>query len=222
MALSEEERLALIRVLGRKFLDFCKGEKPKLFLSYHKVRGYEYPALVIHCGGKRKKIHINQAEWQAYVEEKERLKLEKVLKTLKELDRIKLWKGNAEFLLEVLKELEEKAHSRGLWEFLFKNQDLLPKGIFPYWRFEDYSKSVEIWDMPALRELRLVLIQKDPVRGEVKRWETISYLCKEEKNYVLSVEPLRILKVLDQGVEINNRWIVRKTDKGLFVDLERI
>jgi len=220
MALSEEERLALIRVLGKKFLDFCEGKEPKLSLSYHKVRGYEYPALVIHCGGKRKKIHINQAEWQAYVEERERLKLEKVLKTLKELDRIKLWKGNAEALLDVLK--EEKVHSRKLWEFLFKNRDNLPKGVFPYWRFEDYSKSVEIWDIPALRELRLVLTKRDVVRGEVKRHETISYICKEGKTYILSVEPLRILKVLDRGMEINNRWIVRKTDKGLFADLDRI
>ncbi len=221
MALSEEERLALIRVLGRKFLDFCDGKEPKLSLSYHKVRGYEYPALVIHCGGKRKKVHINQAEWQAYVEEKERLKLEKVLKALKELDRLKLWKGNAEALLEVLKELEKEAYSRKLWEFLFKNRDQL-KGVFPYWQFEGYSKSVEIWDIPALKELRLVLIQKDPVRGEVKRRETLNYLCKEGRTYILSVEPLRILKVLDQGLEINNRWVVRKLEKELFVDLDKI
>jgi len=222
MALSEEEKLALIRVLGKKFLDFCEGKEPKLSLSYHKVRGYEYPALVIHCGGKRKKIHINQAEWQAYVEERERLKLKKILKVVKQLENLKLRKGNAEFLLGVLKELEEKVYNRKIWEFLFANRELLPKGTFPYWRFEDDLKSVEVWEVPALRELKLVLIQKDPIRGEVKRHETISYLCKEGKTYILSVEPLRILKVLDQGVEINNRWIIRETDKGLFVDLDRI
>jgi len=223
MALSKEDKEALKRVLGRKIAEFCEEGKLHLSLTYHQVRGYRYPALVVNCGGKRKKVHINQAEWQAYVEEKERLKLEKVLKTLKELDRIKLWKGNAEALLEVLKELEEKAYSRKLWEFLFQNRELLPKGTFPYCRFEDHNKTVEVWDVWGIKELRFLLTERDPVRGEVKRYETISYLCKEEKTYILSVTPeLRVLKILNQGVEINNRWIIRKTDKGLFVDLERI
>jgi len=221
MALPDEEREALLRVVGHKIFDICNRRDAKLSLSYHRIKGYEYPALVVHCG-KRRKIHINKSEWEAYMVEKEKIKLEKVLSILEKLKNFRMWQGTEKFLLETLKELKEAFSKPSYWEFLFQMRENLPKGTFPYWKFEDEKTTVEIWDIWGTKELKLVITKRDVVRGEIKTYERIPYLCKEKTSYILSVEPLRILKILPQGVEINNRWVIRKTNKGLYLNLENL
>jgi len=246
--LTQEEKHALIRILGGKFADIlyeCEKE-PQIYLSYHTVKGKDYPALVVICGEKRKKVHINQAEWEQFVTEKYNIRLQKALKEInnlkknpkkltevemqrakkavKELQKAskKLSTKNAEEVLKVLQELKELTENRSIWEYLFAQRKKLDNQIFPHWVWRDRKTEVEIWDIPALRELRLHITQKDPVRGRVKRHEVIPYLCKDQNSYILSVDPPRILKISAEGIEINGKPIVKKDEntKKLVVNLE--
>ena len=219
MSLSSEEREALFRIFGEAIREFCRDyRRVGLSLTYHRVKGKEYPALKVSCNGKFRKFHISRAKWQAFLEERERIKLEKVEKALKEFTNLKLIPENAPYILKVLTQLKELTENRKLWEFLFQNREYLPKETFPYYRFEDHTQSVEVWDIHPIKELRFVWAKRDAIRGEIKKREVLTYECKEENTYLLSVEPLNILKIEPVGMHLNNRWIVRKTDKGLFVN----
>jgi len=219
MSLSPEEREALLRIFGEAITEFCKGsQKVGLSLTYHRVKGKEYPALKVSCNGKFRKFHISRAKWQAFLEERERIKLEKVERALKELERLKLYPENASYIFKVLTHMRDLAENKKFWEFLFQNKELLSKNTFPHYRFEDRLQSVEIWDIEPIKELRFVWTKRDPVRGEIKKRELLNYDCKDNNAYILSVDPLNILKIENLGVHLNNRWIVRRTDKGLFVN----
>ncbi len=203
MGLTPEEKEALIKAVGGKFIDICKNGKLNLSLSYHRVKGKEYPALVVHCNGKRRKIHINQAEWKVFMEEKRRVMLRKILKYIKQIEKIDLLPENASDLWEVLRELKDILENRKYWEFLFRNREHVPQ-VLPHWKFEYQGNLVEIWDLAGIKELKIV-ITINSLTGKKQIIETIKYKCKENKIYILSLKPYSVLKI--EREEIIKRFI---------------
>ncbi|GEM_PF-1626752 len=206
MSLSPEEREALLRVFGSDIFDLCGTfQKVGLSITYHRVKGrYEYPALVVQCKGKRRKLHISQSAWSAFREEVEKIRLERLIASLGEMDKLLLHPDNAELILSFLEKLGETYRNRKFWEFLLKSakEGRIPKSFFNYKKFVLRDNlEVEVWDVEPLKELRFEVIKREPVRGEIKRFETFSYVGKEKDTYVISVKPLKVLELNEKGVE---------------------
>jgi len=206
MPLSPDEREAILRIFGSDIFDLCGTlQKVGLSITYHRVKGrYEYPALVVQCKGKRRKLHISQDLWNAFREEVERIKLEKLIASLGEVEKLSFHPVNTDLLISLLEKVGEIHQNRKFWEFLLKEAEegRLPKNIFNHHRFVyGDNLSVEVWDVEPLKELRFRVIKRDSVRGEVKHFETLSYVGSEGDIYIISVKPLKVFELSEKGVK---------------------
>ncbi len=205
MPLSPDEREALLRIFGSDIVELCGTlQKVGLSITYHRVKGrYEYPALVVQCKGKRRKLHISQDLWKAFREEVERIKLEKLIASLGKVEKLSFHPANTDLLISLLEKIGEIYQNRKFWKFLLKEAEAgrLPKNIFKHRRFVYKDNlSVEVWDVEPLKELRFSVIKRDPVRGEVKHFETLSYVGREGNIYIISVKPLKVFELSEKGV----------------------
>jgi len=220
--LPEEVYEAYRRVFAEKIAEICRGKKPHLTLGYHTVKGKDYPCLVVHCKrGRGVKIHISQdKERLAYIET-QRIRLEKILKALEKFGKVRLVPELALQLVEFLKKLKELERSPQVWEFLFRNKEQLPPDFFPRFVFEAEREVIELWDIEGLKELRLYRKLRT---GELIDSISFEYRCKEkgkkEHTYLLELEPLKVLKITELGIHINNRWIVKRIEREkLYINL---
>jgi len=205
MSLSPEEREALLRLFSADISEICGGTRNVgLSITYHRVKGrYEYPALVVQCKGKRRKLHINQALWSAYREEVEKIKFEKIFSCLNKLENIRLYPLFADKFLAFLERLGEIYTNKSFWEYILKlvKDRVIRDNVFPHWKFHlKDNLYVEIWDLYPLKELKFEITKIEVVRGEVKRFETVSYIGKERNIYILRVKPLKVLEINEEEI----------------------
>jgi hypothetical protein len=211
----EEEKDIYISVLGKKIANI-QCENPfgaKFYETYHTVKGKDYPALYITCGGKRTKIHINQAEMERINELKVRRRIGKFLSEIEKLENLPMMKASIEELAELLKRLEEVFKSKKYWEFLYQNRELL-RNLFPtyHYEYEDGKVEVEIVDIEPLKELRIIKETYSPLRKSFrKEYKTIRYLAKDDKKYILSLNPPRIL-VFGKKLQIETYDLAEKKE----------
>jgi len=221
--LSEIEKEAFLRIFGKKIMEICDGDLKEIgmSLSYHVVKGYEYPALVVSCRGRKKKIHINKLIKQAYVEMVARIKTERLLEEIKKLKEINLYLNNIDIIITLFESLEEI--EKGIWERLYQKflNDIPPKYL-KKWVFEDRNTSVEVFDMVKIKKIKIKITQRNLGREKTK-YELIPYECVEGNSYLLSISPIKVLKIVPStGIKADDKWVVKKIANKLHINLENL
>jgi hypothetical protein len=212
--MDEKEKQIVLKVLGSKIAKVCDEiGKASFSYSYHTVKGREYPALVISCKGKVKKIHINQAEWKALMEEKKKMKLEEIKKCLAKLPFLS--EEIAIAYEEVLKELLDIATREISWKRLLEFEEIRRKYRKAYWIGE--NAEVLVFDVEPAKLLKVEVLKRDPVRGGLKENYWFKYLAKKGSYYLMDIN--KVWELTANGIKNSLGWVVKKEGNKVEVNL---
>jgi len=212
--MDEKERQIVLKVLGGKIARVCDNpEEASFSFSYHLVKGKEYPALLVSCKGRYSKIHINQAEWRALIEERKRLKLMEAKKCLEKLPPPS--EVIAEDYVGLLTFLKDLATKEGIWKQLMEFEGIKRRFQKAHWIGE--NAEVKIFDIEPANLLKIEVFKRDPIRGEVKSNYWFKYLGKKNSHYILDIK--EVWELTNEGIKAKQKWILRKTGDKLEINL---
>jgi len=212
--MDKKERQIVLKVLGGKIAKVCDNpEEASFSFSYHSVKGKEYPALAISCKGRYFKIHINQAEWRALIEERKRLKL---MEAKKCLEKLPLPSGaTAEDYTRFLTFLKDFATRESIWKQLMQFEEI--KRSFQKVCLVGENAEVKVFDIEPANLLKVEILKKDPVRGKVKSNFWFNYLGKKGNFYAMDIN--KFWQLSEEGIKTERGWILRKIHNKIRINL---